>query len=69
METVTVSSKFQVVIQKSVREELGIRPGQKVQALAYRGRIELILIRPVQELRGGLKGMDASNLREHEDRE
>jgi len=69
METVTVSSKFQVVIPKSVREELGIRPGQKVQALAYRGRIELILIRPVQELRGSLKGMDASNLREHEDRE
>jgi AbrB family looped-hinge helix DNA binding protein len=68
METVTVSPKFQVVIPKAIREELRIRPGQKVQAVAYRGRIELIPIRPARELRGSLKGMDTSDVREHEDR-
>jgi len=38
---VTISSKYQVVIPKDVRERLGIRPGQKVEAFAVGGRIEL----------------------------
>lgn len=67
METMTVSPKFQVVIPKAIREALGIRPGQKVQAIAYRGRIELIPIHPTQELRGSLRGIDTSDPREHED--
>ncbi|MGB4782743.1 AbrB/MazE/SpoVT family DNA-binding domain-containing protein [Candidatus Methylomirabilis sp.] len=56
METVTVSAKFQVVIPKRIREELGLSPGQKVQAIVYRDRIELIPIRPAKEMRGFLKG-------------
>ena len=35
MTTVTVSPKFQVVIPLAIREALGIRPGQKVQAIQY----------------------------------
>jgi len=69
MDTVTVSTKFQVVIPKAIREELRIRAGQRVQAIAYRGRIELIPLKSVRDLRGSLKGMDASDPREHEDRE
>jgi AbrB family looped-hinge helix DNA binding protein len=45
----TVSSRFQVVIPKAIREELQIRPGQKMQAVAHRGRIELIPIRAMQD--------------------
>jgi AbrB family looped-hinge helix DNA binding protein len=69
MNTVTVSPKFQVVIPKAIRDELKIKPGQKVQAIAYRGRIELIPVQNIRKLRGSLKGMDASDPREHEDRE
>ncbi len=69
METVTVSPKFQVVIPKAIRDELKLKPGQKIQAIAYRGRIELIPVRNVRELRGSLKGMDNSDPREHEERE
>lgn len=69
MNTVTVSPKFQVVIPKAIRDELKIRPGQKVQAIAYQGRIQLVPIRPMREQRGSLKGMDASDPREHEGRE
>lgn len=69
MDTVTVSPKFQIVIPKAIREELRIRPGQKVQAIACDGRIELIPLCNVRELRGSLKGMDDSDPREHEDRE
>ena len=36
MDTVTISPKFQVVIPRAVREQLGLEPGQKVQALASR---------------------------------
>jgi AbrB family looped-hinge helix DNA binding protein len=39
---VTISPKFQVVIPKTIRERLRLSPGQKVQALLYGNRIELI---------------------------
>ena len=58
MSTVTVSSKYQVVIPKAVRDRLKIRPGQKVEAFALGGRIELVPIRPIEEMRGFLRGMD-----------
>lgn len=58
MEQSTISTKYQVVIPKKVREELGIEPGLKVQVIPYRGRIELIPIRDIKEGRGFLEGID-----------
>ncbi|MCY3818643.1 MAG: AbrB/MazE/SpoVT family DNA-binding domain-containing protein [Gammaproteobacteria bacterium] len=58
MEQVKVSSKFQVVIPKPVRESLGIRPGQRLQVVPYGDRIELVPLRQVSEMRGFLAGMD-----------
>jgi AbrB family looped-hinge helix DNA binding protein len=55
---VTISPKYQVVIPKDIREKLQLSPGQKVEAVAYEGRIELIPIRPVKKMRGFLKGID-----------
>ena len=60
MTTVTISPKYQIVIPKEIREQLQLRPGQKVTALLYEGRIELIPVRPIQELRGLLKGIDTT---------
>jgi len=68
MATVTISPKYQVVIPKDVREKLGLRPGQKVQAIVYDGRIELIPLQPIRSLRGYLPGIDTKVPRE-EDRE
>jgi AbrB family looped-hinge helix DNA binding protein len=62
--TVTVSSKYQVVIPKDVRDRLKIRPGQKIEAFAVGERIELVPVRPIQELRGMLKGVGAAFERE-----
>ena len=56
METVTISPKFQVVIPRALRESLRIQPGQKVQMILYKNRIELILLKPVKKARGFLKG-------------
>lgn len=64
MTVVTVSSKYQVVIPKDVRERLGIEPGQKVDAFAFGNRIELIPVRPPAELRGFLKDIENDFSRE-----
>lgn len=60
MAAVTISPKYQVVIPKEIREKLGLSPGQKVEAIMYDGRIELIPVRPIKTMRGFLKGTDTS---------
>lgn len=64
MTTVTVSSKYQVVIPKEVREKLQIQIGQKFQIIPYENRLEFIPIRKLSEMRGFLKGIDTSIERE-----
>ena len=58
MNQVTVSSKFQVVIPRQVRESMDIQPGTRVQVLQYENRIELIPLREPKSLRGFIKGID-----------
>ena len=57
METVSLSPKFQVVIPRRIREALGLRPGQKMQALQYGDRVEFIPLVPLAMARGMLKGL------------
>ena len=64
MQTVTLSPKYQVVIPKSVRNVLNLRPGQKMQVIEYNGRIEFIPERDIAELRGFLKGINTKFERE-----
>jgi AbrB family looped-hinge helix DNA binding protein len=64
MQLVTVSPKYQIVIPKTVREALKLRPGQKMQIVEYAGRIELIPERDIKELRGFLKGINTEFKRE-----
>ena len=64
MESVRLSPKYQVVIPRSVRESLDLRPGEKVHVLPYENRIELIPARNMAKLRGFLKGIDTSVPRE-----
>ena len=64
MDTVTVSPKYQVVIPLAVRKSLGIKPGQKVQVIQYRDRVEFILLKPVKQTRGFLKGINTDIQRE-----
>ncbi|MGA2264090.1 MAG: AbrB/MazE/SpoVT family DNA-binding domain-containing protein [Acidobacteriota bacterium] len=64
MGTLTISPKFQVVIPKPIRDKLRLSPGQKIQAIVYNNRIELIPVRPIKDMRGFLKGMDTTIERE-----
>ena len=57
MSIVTVSPKFQVVIPQRIRETLGLKPGQKVEAIQYLDRVEFIPVRSPRAMRGFLKGI------------
>lgn len=61
---VTVSPKYQVVIPKTVRKTLNVRPGQKLQVIEYAGRIELVPECDIKELRGFIKGINTEFSRE-----
>jgi AbrB family looped-hinge helix DNA binding protein len=58
MDITTVSSKFQIVIPRKIRNQLGIKVGQKFQVMPYEGRIEIIPIESIKKSKGFLKGID-----------
>ncbi|NMF82408.1 AbrB/MazE/SpoVT family DNA-binding domain-containing protein [Nodosilinea sp. P-1105] len=58
MASVIVSADLQLTIPSAVGRSLGLSEGQRFQVVRYHDRIELIPLRPVQALRGFLKGMD-----------
>ena len=66
MDTVTLSPKYQVVIPLAVRQQLRLKPGEKLRVMRYQDRVELIPIRPIQSLRGFLKGIDTTVEREED---
>ena len=67
MKPLTISPKYHVVLPKNVRKMPGIKPGQKLQVIAYENQIVLIPVRPITEARGSLKGIDTDLEREDED--
>jgi len=58
MQTVTVSSKYQIVIPGKVRKSLDIATGEKLEVIPYCGRIELVPVRDMPSMRGFLQGID-----------
>ncbi len=58
MTTITVSSKYQIVIPARIRESLGIRPGEKLHAIEYRGRLELVPVKSIKAARGSMQGIN-----------
>ena len=69
MDVVTVSSKYQVVIPKDVREKFNIKPGQKLAFIPFKGTLRVVVVPSIEEARGMLKGMNTDNIREEEDEE
>jgi AbrB family looped-hinge helix DNA binding protein len=60
MSIVTLSPKFQVVIPQRIRQTLGLKPGQKVEAIQYLDRVEFIPVRSPRAMRGFLKGINTT---------
>jgi AbrB family looped-hinge helix DNA binding protein len=64
MAMTTISSKFQIVIPKEVREKLHLSPQQRLQVVEKGGVITLVPEVPLKSLKGALKGMSKTDLRE-----
>jgi len=67
METVTISSKYQVVIPREVREKFNLQPGQKIAFIPYNGTLRVVIVPSIEEAYGMLKGMNTEDVREEED--
>ena len=68
MTQVTVSSKYQVVIPREVRQQVPLKMGQRLSVVVKEGVITLLPDRPIHGLRGFVKGMKAVAFREKKDR-
>jgi AbrB family looped-hinge helix DNA binding protein len=64
MEKVKISSKYQIVIPKSIRMRLDLVPGQHVEMIAHGDRIEVVPVKSLRGMRGFLKGIDTTVKRE-----
>ncbi len=64
MARTTISPKFQIVIPKEVREKLHLSPNQRLQVLEKGGVITLVPEVPLKSLKGALKGMSTTDVRE-----
>ena len=68
MESVIISSKYQVVIPKAIRRQLDLKPGQRVAVIAKGRGLEIVPTRDVNSARGMLRGADPGNYRDRTDR-
>jgi AbrB family looped-hinge helix DNA binding protein len=65
---VTLSTKYQWVIPRDVRQHLGIEPGSKLTVVEKGGVLYLVPERPVEEIRGIARGASVRELRTKKDR-
>jgi len=68
MRATTISSKYQVVIPREIREQFEIKPGQKVVFIPYKKSLRVVIVPPIEEAYGFLKGIDTDVERDEEDR-
>ena len=64
----TVSSKYQIVIPKTAREALKLRPQQKLTVLEKDGLLILVPQRTLKAMRGIAAGAKLVDTREKKDR-
>jgi AbrB family looped-hinge helix DNA binding protein len=68
MSSATLSSKYQLVIPKAVREQMGLRPGMTFEVITKGRVIYLVPQRPIREYRGIARGINPEGLRDKKDR-
>lgn len=64
MPEVTVSSKYQIVIPREVRESMKIKPGQKLGVVAGEFSISLLPERSIKDMEGFLRDIPGEFERE-----
>ena len=64
MTPITISSKFQIVIPKEIREGMQLTPGMKCELIRCGETIRIVPVLNIKNLRGMFKGMDTKIIRE-----
>lgn len=68
MENSTISSKYQVVIPRKIREQFNLKPGQKVAFIPFKSSLRLVIVPKIEAAYGLLEGIDTDFDRDEEDR-
>lgn len=66
--TVTLSSKYQVVVPSSIRERLNLKPGAKLTWIEFDGAAHLVPLKPVSAYRGIARALRESDIPNEPDR-
>lgn len=69
MEAVTISSKYQVVIPREIREQFNLKPGHKIMFIPYNNIIHVVVVPSIKQARGMFKGLNTDVQREEADEE
>ena len=69
MYPVTISTKYQVVIPREVREQFGLKPGQKVMFIPYNNTLRVVVVPSIDKARGMFKDLTSEGIREEKDEE
>ena len=69
MSVVTISSKYEVVIPRLIREQFNLKPGQKIMFIPYKNTLRVVIVPSIEEAEGLYKNIDTDPQREKEDRE
>ncbi len=64
-----LSSKFQLLIPKAIRDDLQLQAGQQFTLVTRGNIIELIPIRSIQEAKGMLSSVECKHSSEYRDRQ
>ena len=67
-DVVTLSPKFQVVVPARLRQQLGLQPGTKLQAMVHAGHLMFVPVPAPGSLRGAFAGIDTTVARDEPDR-
>ena len=69
MNTVTISSKYRVVIPRQIRERFNLKPGHRIMFIPYKNTLRVVIVPPIEQAEGLFEGIDADPLWEKEDRQ
>ena len=68
MTTVTISSKFQMHVPKSTRQNLDLRAGEKMVIIDKAYSFEVVKIGPIEEAEGMIPRTSWKDVRDHRER-
>lgn len=67
MDSVTVSPRYQLLIPEGVRQEIHIRPGDRMAAIVKHGILCYVPLRPFDQTKGMTPGLNTQDLRDRRD--